>query len=136
MRVLTKYRLELRWDKVEYSREAVAVLKGAYFTGPVLKDAAQLEDEDQLILDMTAQHIIFVIPEYYQATLKWKGVEYKDDKIFLKESWIEGKYINSVETLEDNDFILIDCREHEKEKHPFLLVYWAEVCKEDKEKKY
>ena len=135
MRVLSKYRLELHWDKIEYNRDYMAILKGAYFTGSVLKDAAQIKDEDELILDMTSQHLIF-IPEYYQATLKWKGVEYKGQSVLLKEAWIKGKYINSVETLQDDDFILIDCREHEEEKHPFILVYWAEICKEDKEKKY
>lgn len=152
MRVVPKYRLELHWKSVEYNRDDVAVLKGAYFCGPVLADAEQLKDEDQLILDMTAQHLIFV-EDFYQAILKWKGVEYSGDRIFLKEAWIQGKNVNSLETLENNDWILIDCKEHDtknyqgrrgrrvahglyetKYKHP--LVYWAEVHKANKEKKY
>ena len=56
MRILNKYRLELRWDTVEYPEADVAVLKGAYFTGPVLKEAAQIQGDDQLMLDMTYQH--------------------------------------------------------------------------------
>jgi hypothetical protein len=135
MRVLNKYRLELHWNKAEYPSGNVAVLKGAYFTGPVLKEAAKVRPNDQLMLDMTSQHTIF-IPEYYQALLKWKGVEYKEDKIFLAGATLKGKHINSVETLKDDDFILIDCKEHEEEKHPFHLVYWAEVHKADKERKY
>jgi hypothetical protein len=135
MRVMTKYRLELHWDSVEHSKEDVAVLKGAYFSGPVLQEAEQLREEDSLILDMTSQHALFV-PDYYQATLNWKGVEYKGGLIFLKEAWIRGKYVNSIAALEDTDWILIDCREHEEAKHPFHLVYWGEVCKQDKEKKY
>jgi len=135
MRVVTKYRLELHWDSVEHNENELAVLRGAYFSGPVLVEAEQLREEDSLILDMTSQHMLF-IPDYYQSTLNWKGVEYKGNKIFLKEAWVKGKYVNSIEPLRDTDWILIDCREHEESKHPFNLVYWAEVCKEDKEKKF
>ncbi len=137
MDVLTKYRLELHWDSVEIVEDDRAVLKGAYFTGPVLSDAAQINDDDQLTLDMTKQHAILAPKEdYYQAVLKWKGVDYKDDKVFLKEVWLRGKYVNSLEKLENDDWILIDCREHEEANHPFLLVYWAEVYKKEKERKY
>jgi len=135
MRVMNKYRLELHWDTVEYPEDNVAVLKEAYFTGPVLKEAAQLQGDDQLMLDVTQQHMVF-IPDYYQAVLNWKGVEYRDNKVFLEKAMIKGKHINSIEALNDTDFILIDCKEHEEEKHPYHLVYWAEVCKENKEAKY
>jgi hypothetical protein len=135
--VLQKYKLELRWDAVEYNDEDLAVLKGAYFTGPVLKEAAQLRDEDQLTLDMTSQHAIFTpMADYYHAILYWKGVEYKGDRIFLKEAWVRGKYVNSLETLENSNWILIDCAQHEEEKHPFHLVYWAKVMKAEGEEKY
>ncbi len=135
MRVLNKFRLELRWDKVGYPTEDMAALKGAYFTGPVLKEAAKISPNDQLMLDMTYQHMIF-IPDYYQALLQWKGVEYRDDKVFLKGATLKGKHLNSIEPLTAADFILIDCKEHEEKKHPYHLVYWAEVCKENKEVKY
>ncbi len=135
MRILNKYRLELYWDKVEYNREDVAVLKGAYFEGPVLQEAAQLNEDDSLVLDMTKQHMIF-IPDYYQSTLSWKGVEYKDNRIYLKEAFIKGKHVNSIETLKNNDWILIDCHEHEQDTHVFHLVYWAEVRNLEKEKKF
>lgn len=137
MDVLTKYRLELHWDSVEIAEDDRAVLKGAYFTGPVLSDAAQINDDDQLTLDMTKQHAILApMKDYYQAVLKWKGVDYKDDKVFLKEVWLRGKYVNTLEKLENDDWILIDCREHEEISHPFLLVYWAEIYKKEKERKY
>jgi len=135
MRVLNKYRLELRWDRVEYNRDDVAVLKGAYFEGPVLKEAAQLNEEDSLVLDMTNQHMIFM-PDYYQATLSWKGVDYKNDRIYFKEASIKGKHVNSIETLKDTDWLLIDCKEHEMATHVFHLVYWAEIRNSDKEKKF
>lgn len=135
MRVLNKYRLELHWDSVEYNRDDVAVLKGAYFEGPVLKEAAQLNEEDSIVLDMTSQHMIF-IPDFYQSTLWWKGVEYKEGRIYLKEAWIKGKYVNSIETLRNNDWLLIDCKEHEMATHVFHLVYWAEVRNSEQEKKF
>jgi hypothetical protein len=86
---------------------------------------------------MTKQHAILApMEDYYQAVLKWKGVEYKEDKVFFKEVWLRGKHVNSLEKLENDDWILIDCREHEEKNHPFLLVYWAEIYKKEKERKY
>lgn len=137
MKVLTRYRLELHWDRVEYSKDDTAVLKGAYFTGRVLKNAARINEEDQLVLDMTAQHLILpAMADYYQAVLKWRGVEYKEDRVCLREACIKGKYVNSLEKLEDSDWVLINCKGHEEKDHPHLLVYWAEVHKRDKERKF
>ena len=135
MKVLNKYRLELHWDTVEYNRDDVAVLKDAYFEGPVLQEAAQLNEEDSLVMDMTNQHMIFM-PDYYQATLSWKGVVYKEGRIYFKETHIKGKYVNSIETLKDTDWILMDCKEHEMATHVFNLVYWAEVRNSEQEKKF
>jgi len=135
MRVLAKYRLELHWKSVEYAEDDVAVLKEAYFSGAVLREAAQLREDDSLTLDMTSQHKIF-ISDYYQAVLSWKGVQYSGDKILLKEASIKGKHVNSIETLQRTDWLLIDCKEHEEKKHPFHLVYWAEVRKAEGEEKY
>ena len=135
--VLQKYRLELHWSSVEYPTEDVAVLKGAYFTGPVIKDAARLRDEDQLTLDMTAQHAIFTpMSDYYHGILSWKGVSYKEDRIFLNETFIRGKYVNALETLEDHNWILIDCTQHEEAQHAFQLVYWAKVMLENDQEKF
>ena len=152
--VLDKYRLELHWASVSYQAEDVAVLKGAYFSGPVLKDAEQLRDEDNLILDMTQQHLIFPPMEgFYQAVLSWKGVQYEGDKIFLKEAHIKGKYVNSLETLENKDWVRIDCTAYDTAKmmgkrgkrlargvyttkYDHALVYWAEVMKAEGKEKY
>jgi len=152
LRVIDKYRLELHWRFVEYNEDDVAVLKGAYFCGPVLKDAEKLRDKDKLIVDMTSQHQIF-IPDYYQAVLEWEGVQYKGDRIFLKEALLQGKHVNAVETLQNNDWLLIDCKDHDVKNyqgrkgkkvaagayqtnytHP--LVYWAEVRKAEGEEKF
>jgi len=135
MQVLEKYRLELHWASVIYNSDAVAVLKGAYFEGPVLVEAERLVEEDSLVLDMTSQHAL-LIPNYYQATLQWKGLDYKDDRIYLKEAYIEGMYVNSIDVLKPTEYILIDCKEHELATHIYHLVYWAEVRKDNKESKF
>lgn len=153
MKVLPKYRLELHWEDVEYQDE-VAVLKGAYFCGPVLKHAAQINESDHLPLDMTNQHVIFPpMADYYHANLEWRGVEYKEDKALLKKASIRGKYVNSLEKLEKGDWILIDCKGHDTEDYAakrgrrlapgahvqnynHLLVYWAEVHKKEGGEKY
>lgn len=154
MKVLPKYCLELHWKDVEYFQEDVATLTGAYFTGPVLKQAAQINGEDYLLLDMTSQHLLFPpMADFYQAYLTWKGVEYKEDKVYLQEAWLKGKYVNSLEKLDKEDWILIDCKGHDTEdynprkgkrlapglyqqKYNHLLVYWAEVHKKDRGAKY
>ena len=140
MYVPEKYRLELHWSSVDCVEDAltgleVAVLGGAYFCGPVLKEAARIQDVDSLVLDMTEQHLIF-LPEYYQATLSWAVVSYEGNKVFLKDARVCGKYVNSIETLRVSDFILINCEQHEEERHPYYLVYWAKICKEDGGKKF
>ena len=135
MKVSNRYRLELRWASVQYTADNVALLEGAYFCGPVLKDAAKINPNDQLTIDMTQQHLLF-IPDYYQAVLKWKAVEYKEGKVLLGEATLKGKYVNSIEKLRKADWILIDCANHEVKKHPFNLVYWSEVRKEDGEEKF
>lgn len=154
MQVLNKYRLELHWVSVSYNREDVAVLRGAYFSGPVLQDAEQVQIEDNLTLDMTDQHLIFPpMDGFYQVVLNWKGVEYREGKIFLKEAYVQGKYVNSIETLENNDWILIDCREHDTKKmagkrgrkvapgtyetlYKHALVYQAKIMKAKGEDKF
>ena len=135
MRASRKYRLELRWSDVKYAEDNIACLEGAYFCGPVMKEAAKINPNDQLTIDMTEQHRLF-IPDYYQAVLKWKDVEYKNDRVFLKEATLKGKFVNSIEKLRKADWILIDCADHVLKKHPFHLVYWAEVRKEDGEEKF
>lgn len=153
MKVLPKYHLELHWSDVEYQEE-MAVLKGAYFCGPVLKHAARINNEDHLMLDMTKQHAIFIpIEDFYHAELKWQGVEYKEDRVYLNTATITGKYVNDLEKLDKDNWILIDCKGHDTEdyepkkgkrlapglhvqNYKHLLVYWAEICKKDGSEKY
>lgn len=135
MKVSSNYKLELRWSGVRYDTDDTAFLSECYFSGPVLKNTAKINSNDQILLDMTYQHKI-MIPDFYQATLRWREVEYKGDRVFLKEATIKGKHVNSLEKLRANDWILIDCSKHEERSHPFWLVYWAEVRKADGAEKY
>jgi hypothetical protein len=117
-----KYQLELRWDTVEYEKEGLAIVRGAYFTGPALKISQQLNEQDEIKIDMTKQYFIFV-PSFYIAKVKWNGIEYKDDRIYLKEVIIENKYVNSIPKLKDTDYFLIDTAKHEEETHAFHPNY-------------
>ena len=43
MRVLNKYRLELHWEKVNFLADDEVEFIGAYFCGPVLKNAEKIQ---------------------------------------------------------------------------------------------
>ena len=88
-----QYKLELHWDKVAY-KDNIAILTGAYFTGPVLKISQRLNEKDEINLDTSKQYFMFV-PNFYIAKLEWDGIEYKDNKIYLKSAQIKNKNINS-----------------------------------------
>jgi len=131
-KVMDKYRLELHWSKVIYEQDDIALLKGAYFVGPVLKEAAQMNQEDQMRLDFRNQYIL-VLPRYYIATLSWKGVNQTTNKVILKNVILTNNYINAVPKLNDTDYILIDTTNHTDEKHQLYFNYDAYLLNVDKE---
>ena len=49
--LVDRYRLELHWESVEYEQEGVCKVKGAYFSGPALIEAAEINPNDYLKLD-------------------------------------------------------------------------------------
>ncbi len=55
-----RYRLEVHWKKVIYEREGVCNLKGAYFSGPALSDAEEVQSNDEILLDFYSQYIVLV----------------------------------------------------------------------------
>ena len=135
--VLERNRLELHWDKVQYPEEGVAVLYGAYLCGPVFKDAAQIQDNDRLTLDLTKQHQMY-IPNFYQATLTWKRAIHKIEqgKVFLEEAIVKNKFLTSLERLSDEDYILVDCKGHDHRSHAYNLIYLAQVMIKERRTKY
>lgn len=128
-----KYRLELHWDTVRYYNDTIAVLEGAYFSGPVLKNAVELVAPDHIDLDMTPQHFV-LLDTYYIVKLSWEGVEYlSDDRILLAGAKITNDYLKSLHKLEDQDWILINTEKHEEDIHVYHFVYEAQVMKPTKE---
>jgi len=125
-----KYRLEIHWDKALYETEQVAKLKNCYLFGPAIKDVWKLQEEDFIDLDFVNQYVVF-IDRYYIVRLIWKGVKYSPEKIFLNNAELSNQNLNVVPKLNKDDYILIDTRNHENEKHAYNLVYASYLLKKD-----
>jgi len=125
-----RFRLELHWKKVSYEKEDIANIKGCYLSGPVLKEVKQLNEEDFIKLDFSNQYIIF-IKNYYIAKLSWSGVKHTAEKIFLYNTKLENININIVPKLRNNDYIVIDTKNHEDEKHQYHITYISYLLKAD-----
>ena len=125
-----RYRLEIHWDKVSYEKDGIAKIEGCYLSGPVLKEVEQLNEEDSIALDFVKQYGIFV-KHYYIAKLSWEGVRHTLDKIFLDNVKLENMNINAVPKMKDDDYIVVDTRNHEDEKHKYQLTYISYLLKSD-----
>jgi len=128
-----KYRLELHWEKLRYHTDEVIVLEGAYFSGPVLKDAVKLEAPDFIDLDLTPQ-VITVLDSYYIVRLEWSSVEYgADGRIILGGATLKNAFLKTLHKIEDSDFVVINTEKHEEATHAFHLVYASQVVKGNKD---
>ena len=74
-RISEKYRLEIHWDKSIYDEDGVAKLEGCYLSGPAVKEVAQMNESDSIVLDFATQYVVFV-KHYYVAKLSWKKVNH------------------------------------------------------------
>jgi len=131
-RISEKFRLEIHWNKVIYKQDGVATIEGCYLTGPVLKEVSQLNEKDGISLDFANQYRFFV-PSYYIANLIWQGVKHTSNKIFLYNTVLTNKYVNSVPKLNNDDYIVVDTKNHEDEKHQRNLTYPSYLIKYDGE---
>jgi len=131
-RISEKYRLEIHWDKVTYNRDGVAKLEGCYMSGPAVKEVDQMNESDGIVLDFATQYIIFT-RYYYVAKLSWNGVNQTLEKIDLLNTVLESKHINSIPKLEDNDYIVVDTKDHEDAKHQMSLNYKSYLIRSDGE---
>ena len=96
---------------------------GAYFSGPVLKQAAKLNDSDHINLDFCNQTMV-VVNNVYVGTFAWNGVRYAKDKVLLKAAvMFYDKDIENIPKLNDTDYLVIDTRDHENEKHNYNTLY-------------
>jgi hypothetical protein len=119
-----RYRLELHWSTVEYINPGQCDLKGAYFSGPALQDAVELNNNDSIMLDFFTQYLVLV-NDVYVAKFSWGEVIYnKDNTISLKNAKItHDTELNRVPKLENRDYLVIDTSDHEAAKHPYHLLY-------------
>ncbi len=125
-----KYKLEIHWKKVRYEVDQIALIEGCYLSGPVLKEAVKLNDQDFIDLDFVDQYLVFV-DNYYIARLSWSGTEYKPGKILLRGVKLENKNLNVVPKLNKHDYIIIDTKDHEEETHMYYFVYPAYLIRKD-----
>lgn len=125
-----KFRLEVHWRKVKYSQKGVVKIEGCYLSGPVLSEVEQLNENDFIKLDFVNQYFIFV-KHYYIAKFSWKTVRHTQTKIFLGDVVLENTNLNVVPKLQNDDYIVIDTKNHKSETHDNYLTYIAYLLKSD-----
>ena len=123
-----KFRLEVHWNISVYDQDGVAKLEGCYLSGPVLKEIAEMEQKDTIALDFGNQYVVFT-PNYYVAKLSWEGARHTPHKIYLDNVVLKNKFLNSVPNLSDTDYIIVDTKNHEDDKHQYHLSYPAYLIK-------
>jgi hypothetical protein len=129
MRVSEPYRLFFNWYGLKYNGD-LASFNEAWFEGPVLQNAARIQDNDYISLDFTSQNNdtgLFLPTGFFIAKLSWEIVNYSEDKITLGSCILSHNKAGSLKELEDGFRFLIDCSKHEEHLHNNTLVYpaWA-----------
>lgn len=128
-----RFRLELHWEKCIHSKAGEMHFVDAYFSGPVLKQAEKLNDSDHIALDFCGQTMI-IVKGVYVGTFAWNGVEYEKDKILLKAAvMLYDKDLKNIPKLNDSDYLVIDTRDHENEKHNYNALYPTYVVNKENE---
>jgi hypothetical protein len=129
-----KYRLELRWKSVLRPKDGVMNLIDAYFSGPALAQAEKINNDDHIQIDFCSQFVVLV-KNVYVATLFWGEVVYNQDgTIGLRNARIEyDSKVKGIPNLKNQDYLVIDTKDHENEKHMFNLFYPAYVVNQDDE---
>ena len=121
------YLLLVKWIKVDYDTDDKLIkLEGAYFSGPVLKHAAEINSNDNIRLDFTNQYYSS-IQEYYIAKLKWGEVKYMGNIVYLGDCFLECKHKDVLPKLKDDDYFVVDTSLHEAQTHPYFMNYNAEL---------
>ena len=106
-------------------------LEGAFFSGPALLDAEEVQDNDEILLDFYSQYLVLV-KNVYVGKLSWRAIKYnKDNTISLMDAKItHNTELNRVPKLKDNDYLVIDTSNHEMAVHMFHLTYKTYVVNE------
>jgi hypothetical protein len=122
-RISERYRLELHWSQIKRPEDGIMVLKGAYFSGPVLSQTLELNDNDTIRLDFCTQYSILV-NNYYVADLSWSKVEYSGKTIKLYDAVIKYKLqVDKAANIKDSDYLVMDTANHELSVHRFNSLY-------------
>jgi hypothetical protein len=122
---MDKYVLELHWLNVRYVEDAEGVavyLDGAYFSGPALRLAVKINNNDRIRLDFTEQYAI-LLKNYHIAVLSWGEVVYVGNIIYLKDASIHVSNFSKVPKFLSDDFLVIDTSLHEEDTHNNYLNY-------------
>lgn len=129
-----KYRLDVRWKKAIYEKEDMCKLEGCYFSGPALSDAEMVQSNDYINLDFCGQYSI-ITKNVYVVKFSWGQVIYNGDGIItLKDAVMShDKGFHKVPKLSDNDYIVIDTKDHEADVHYLNLVYKSYIINANSE---
>ncbi len=128
-----RYRLELHWQKVNYDNDGFCEFKGAYFSGPALKQAMQVNDNDHIMLDFCAQYSL-IVTNVYVAKLSWQSAVYDNDNIILKGAMLSYDMdYTKIPTLKNSDYLAIDTSDHELEIHALNLLYKSYIIDKEHE---
>lgn len=125
-----RFRLEIHWDKASYNTDGEVYLEGCYLSGPVLREVASMNDEDNIKLDFVKQYVIF-IKSFYITALSWTGVKRITNKIYLDNVTLSHSNLNVLPKLKNRDYIIVDTKNHEDEKHNYNMNYTSYLAKED-----
>jgi len=122
---MDRYVLELHWLNLSYSENeegTVVSLNGAYFSGPALKIATKIRNNETIKLDFTEQYAI-LLNDYYIANLKWGKVVYSGNIVYLKDAYIYVDKECKIPSFLSDDFLVIDTSLHEEKTHSMYLNY-------------
>jgi hypothetical protein len=124
------YRLYLVWDSVRYDQDHIASFTGAWFEGPVVQHAAQIQPNDNIRLDFTQDNLttgLFLPDSFFVAVLRWKEVRYQDGRVTLCAATLDHNIAGTLRNLQQVERFVIDCSAHEEYQHIKTLVYPAWV---------
>lgn len=82
-----------------------------------------MNDNDFITVDFCSQFIVLT-KSVYIAKLSWGEVSYKDDTAKLKNVQLNfDPELKGIPNLKDEDYLVIDTKNHERQTHAAYLVY-------------
>ena len=132
MNLAEQFKLELHWSKILRSKAGELHLIDAYFSGPALKQAEKIGNNDHIQIDFCSQFVVLV-RSVFVAKFSWGEVNYsKDNKVYLKNTIITyDPMVEGIPIIADTDYLVIDTKNHENEKHMYNMFYDAYIIGKD-----